>query len=106
MLNSSLTEIWWVFLQNFKLESVCRPMVNFDKTVFTGQQLNFYSDASTNEMLGFNAIFEDEWLYSRREPGYICRYKPSIEYLELYALTTAVLTWRNKLWNMKIYNIL
>ena len=39
------------------------------------------------------AVFKNRWIYARWDPMFIDREKPSIEFLELYALTAAVLVW-------------
>ena len=55
--------------------------------------MSSHSDASKNVSLGFGATFQDKWLFGQWEPGYIQQNNPSIEYLELYALIAAILTW-------------
>ena len=62
----------------------------------TPKQMNFYSDASKNEKLGFGAVFDKRWLFSQWEPRYIMGFDPSIEYLVLYAVIAALLTWGSK----------
>ena len=76
-------------------------MVDLNQTILT-TQLNSYSDASANENLGFGAIFNNQWIFGQWEPNYISMLKPSIEYLELYALCAAVLTWGWPLRNTRI----
>ena len=95
-------EIWRLFLTNHRDSALCRPMIDLEVT-FNAKQLDFYSDTSAAEILGFGAVFEDMWIFVQWEKGYI-RQKPtpSIEYLELYALTAAVLTWGNLLQNRRI----
>ena len=63
--------------------------------------LNFYSDVSAAEKLGFGAVFNNEWLCAQWEPNYM-KNKPSIEYLELLALTAALLTWGHELKNQRV----
>ena len=68
-------------------------MINLNGAEITSEQLMFYSNASANKVLGFGAVFYNtNWLFVQWEPNYIKKYKPNIEYLELYALTAAVLT--------------
>ena len=95
-------EVWQLFLLNFRNAAVCREMVDFDRKGFTGHELSFYLDASANPNLGFGAVHNDYWLYGQWELGYIRKYNPSIEYLELFALTAALLTWGDLLRNMQI----
>ena len=56
-------------------------------------ELNFFSDASANEALGFGAIFGNRWLFGKWEPDFVNEYKPSIEFLELFALCAGVFAW-------------
>ena len=85
-------EVWRLFLMHHNSVAVCRPMVDLNK-ISSVKQLCFYSDASACEVLGFGAIFNKKWIFGQWEPNFIKENKPSIEYLELFALTAAVLTW-------------
>ena len=89
-------KIWLCFLQEHK--SVCRPFVDFSKSIMA-KRLSFMTNMSRNAHLGFECVFGSSWAYSRWESGYIKRFKPSIEYLELYALVAGVLIWENRLSN-------
>ena len=84
--------VWKIFLENFTKAAVCRPMIDFDRNFCTATEIMFTSDASGNEKLGFGAVFQNNWLFGQWEPGYVEMYQPSIEYLELYALVTAMIT--------------
>ena len=96
-------EIWHLFLNNFRSSTVCRPMIDFNGAAETSEQLRFYSDASANPELGFGATFDNKyWLYGQWEKGYIHDMKPSIEYLELFTLTAAVLTWGPLIKNKRV----
>ena len=94
-------EIWRTFLSNYRSLAVCRPMVDLEVTIQVNQ-LNFYSDTSANEFLGFGAIFDRRWLFAQWESGYIKRYNPSIEYLELFGLTATLMTWGHLIQNQRI----
>ena len=50
------------------------------------------------------AVFEHRWIFGQWESNYIKQKpnSPSIEYLEHYALTAAVLTWQKLLINKRI----
>ena len=78
-------------------------MVDLSKTITTAE-LRFTSDASASVKLGFGAIFNNRWLWGQWEDGYIDedKHEPSIAYLELYALTAAVLTWGDLLKNCRV----
>ena len=94
-------ETWRFFLTNYRSSVLCRPMVDLGTTV-SAHTLNFWSDASASEKLGFGAVFEDSWLYSRWEDGYIRKFNPSIEYLELYAVIAAIYIWQDRLRNIRM----
>ena len=58
--------------------------------------------ASAAEKLGFGCVLGNSWTYAMWEAGYIRKFKPSIEYLELYALVAGVLTWEFELRNLRM----
>ena len=89
-------EIWRVFLNNYRELTLCRLMIDM-ATNNTSKVLNFYSDASTNPNFGFGAVFNQQWIVARWEEDYVKTFEPSIEYLELLALTAALLTWSQQL---------
>ena len=66
------------------------------------QVLKFTSDPSKNGDLGFGAWFEKHQTYAQWPKGFIAQHDPSIEYLELYALTIAVYTWSKQLSNRRV----
>ena len=70
-----------------------RPMIDVVSPMSDALVIPFYSDASAAVDLGFGCVYEDRWICSMWEEGFIQEYKPSIEYLELYALTAGILTW-------------
>ena len=95
-------KVWKIFLQQYTSTALCRPMVDLSlKETNSIKVLNFYSDVSAAEKLGFGAVFNNEWLCAQWEPNYM-KNKPSIEYLELLALTAALLTWGHELMNQRV----
>ena len=65
-----------------------------DLDMFTSsKQLLFYTGASAGKELGFGCIFGNHWTYGKWKKGFIEDDKPSIEFLELYALCAGILTW-------------
>ena len=94
-------EVWRYFLSGKLGNVVCRPMIDLTGHV-TAKQLNFYLDASANSLLGCGAVFDSDWLFVQWEPGFIEHKNPSIEYLELYGVCAAVLTWGHKLKNTRV----
>ena len=47
-------------------------------------------------------MYDKEWTYGQWPVGFIDLCKPSIEYVELYALTVAVAIWAHKLGNARV----
>lgn len=94
-------DVWKLFLQGDIYTFACRPMLNINN-LESATQLEFYSDASRNPDLGFGAVFRNKWIFGQWEPGFIEQQQPSISFLELYALTAGILTWSDKLLNMRI----
>ena len=86
-------EVWKLFLTHFREASVCRPMVDYDRSTINAKQLQFFTDASASSKLGVGAFFNGHWFYQQWENNYIKLFKPSIEYLELYGVVSAILTW-------------
>ena len=95
--------VWLAFLSNAQGPQLCRPFADYDLTVVP-TVLRFASDASLSAKLGFGATFEDQWLFGQWDPNFIKSCKPSIEFLELFALTIALTAWGNdpKLKNTRI----
>ena len=85
-------EIWRYFLMHHSESALCRPMIDLNKWT-SAVEINFYTDASAAQELGMGAIFDKHWFYTRWENNFISQENPSIEYLELLALTAALLTW-------------
>ena len=94
--------VWVDFLDNKDLELVVsRPML--DLRIFkTSEEISFYTDASAAKTLGFDCVLDKNWCYGTWEPNFIEFCKPSIEFLELYALVVGLLTWEKKLANCRI----
>ena len=63
-------------------------------------EIDMYSDASGK--IGMGAICGNEWMYVLWDSKFIAKFKPSIEYLELYAVTAAVLQWIHFFKNKRI----
>ena len=80
--------IWKKFLTN----PVCfaRPFV--DPLPLKADEIDMYSDSSRNFELGFGAFCRPKWVCAQWDT-FCAEVKPSIEYLELFALTVGVLNW-------------
>ena len=98
-------EVWRIFLAHHRDESVCRPMVDLESTV-SATTLQFYKDVSANQKLGFGGIFNKRWLFGKWEVDFIKVNKPSIEYLELYAVIAAIITWGQLLQDQRDHHFL
>ena len=69
---------------------------------WNAKQLDMFSDASGNYALGFGAYCGCEWTYGQWDQEFCNLYKPSIEYLELFAVLVGVLNWIKLFANRRI----
>ena len=91
--------MWLQFLGH---QSVfCRQFTDFSLATPT-TVLNFYTDASGNFELGCGGICDDEWFMQPWDTWFMRSTKPSIEYMELFAVTAGILLWIGKFRNQKI----
>ena len=67
-----------------------------------GDFLDWHTDAAKGKKLGFGGTFGAHWFFGQWEDQYIQTYDPSIEYLELYAVTISVLLWAGHIKNRRI----
>ena len=84
-------KVWLDFLKKGNL-SVCRPFVDLESIQFV-EHIGFATDAAKGEKLGYGGIIGKKWLFAQWEPNYIKKYNPSIAYLELLGLVSAVFAW-------------
>ena len=90
--------VWRKFLVS--PDNFYRP---FMETVsLNDEQIDMYSDASGNFKLGFGAYCGPEWSYGRWPKDFCLQAKPSIEYLELFAVLVGVLNWIQLFRNRRI----
>ena len=92
--------VWKIFLNN--VNAVCRPMIDLQSSEETSHTLNFYTDASLNSRLGFGCYFFPAWTFCNWEPGWIHQARPSVAFVELYALCVGIFAWESRLQNMRI----
>ena len=93
--------VWLNFLENASSTVMARKFT--DKHCFRDAQvLDFYSDASLAETKGFGCVFGPKYTWGQWDASFIRDEKPSIEYLELYALTIGLMVWGDKLRNQNI----
>ena len=91
--------MWCEFLMH--PSAYYRSFMDMKNFILASEQ-DFYSDASKNPKLGFGAKCDRDWLFHAWDENWIKINNPSIGYLELYALTAAVLTWLHKFSNKRI----
>ena len=91
---------WLQFLEH--VSSVSRPFIDFTKNLFTACDLGFFTDASLDPLLGFGCVFDSHWTFGKWELGFIEDNKPSICYLELFALCAGIFTWQEELRDVRI----
>ena len=82
--------MWIQFLKSAETSSIARPYWDIETPLSTATRINFTSDASASEILGFGSFYDGRWLYSRWEKGFISKVKPSIGFLKLYALCMGI----------------
>ena len=73
-----------------------------DAIELTSDLVDMYSDASGNPLLGFGAFCGPEWTFGQWNKEFIIEQKPSIEFLELFAVTVGVINWIRLFKNRKI----
>ena len=88
-------EVWEYFLTNATLTELCRPFVDLDQSVHS-VKLHFATDATLNPDLGMGGIFAERWFAQKWNKQFILENNPSICYLELFALVTAILLWGDR----------
>ena len=90
-------DIWTYFLAHPDVYS--RPFLDFQES--NAVDIDMYTDASRNFLLGCGGFCGTSWFWQRWDI-FTAKVKPSIEYLELYAVTVAVMLWISKFRNMRV----
>ena len=80
-------ELWLTFLRYPSIYA--RSFLDLSKSV-SSFDVDFFTDASANPKLGCGGICGKNWFIMQWDEKFIKKYEPSINYLELYALTVAV----------------
>ena len=91
--------LWLQFLNHPSVYN--RKFIDLDENS-THKEVTFYTDASANKDLGCGGYSDNDWFIMQWNDEFIDKFNPSINYLELYAVTIAVLNWINKYENKKI----
>ena len=89
-------KVWLSFLEGEYRDTSLRPMVDLFGVPTTSTQIQFYSNASASKNLGFGALLNTRWIQGFLGCEFIQQKQPSIEYLELYALVTGIITWQQQ----------
>ena len=90
--------VWLCFLN--QPDVFCRPFIDFG--MITPYTTDFHTDASGNIDLGAGGHCGAEWFVLSWDPYYFAEHHPSIDYLELYALTVGVKLWLKNFRNRSI----
>ena len=93
--------VWVQFLSKGN-KGIYRPFMD-KESILDAEDLQFFTDSSASEKLGFGGTFKQYyWFFGQWEKGYIKKFRPSIEYLELYAVCIGVFAWSQDLANKVI----
>ena len=92
---------WLQFLEQDSEANIYRPMIDFSDGQ-TAEIIQFYTDVSASkEKGGYGCVFNKHWAYGRWEKEFLENCKPSIEYLELAALSYGLFMWSTELSNRR-----
>ena len=94
--------VWLEFLDKSMVTAVSRPFIDMNVKVIA-KDVGFTSDASAGRTKGFGTVFGKSFCFSGWERGFIERFNPNIEFLELYALCMGVFVWIERLQNSRIW---
>ena len=92
-------ELWLTFLNNSGIYA--RSFADFTNAI-PATELDLFTDASANKNYGCGGVFQTEWYIIQWDPAFIVKNQPSINYLELYAVAVAVVSWAHHFKNQKI----
>ena len=68
----------------------------------TTSTIDWYTDASANPLLGAGGYSGEDWFILQWEEDFIMDQRPSINYLELYAVAVSIYSWIYKYSNQKV----
>ena len=91
--------VWSQFLAHPTV--FCRPFSDFSVDC-NATDINLYTDSSRNFLLGCGGVCHQQWFFTGWDVQFMKAAQPSIEYLELYAVTVGVLLWIKRFKNRKI----
>ena len=91
--------VWQLFLENAGITTLCRPFVDRDMFI-TSTEISFYTDALGK--IGYGGFFDGQWIFGVWNKRFLDVAKPSIGFLEIFALVAGVLTWGDLLVNTRV----
>ena len=98
--NNEMTEDLWIWMAFLKDPIIyCRPFIDFTR-ILTAEELDWVTDASG--AIGFGCICGVNWFRGDWTASFLKKYKPSIEFLELFAVAVSVTLWARFYENRRI----
>ena len=96
-------KVWLHFLQNqYQMTTFCRAFTDLDAVIMVSK-IGFYTESFANRKLGFGGICSKlDWFFGQWEPNYIQSLRPSIEYLELYAVAVRLFLYGERFSNQTL----
>ena len=88
---------WLIFLKH--PQAFCRPFIDFSADLIADRS-NMYTDASG--AIGLGGICQKSWMHQVWSKKFLAVCKPSIEYLELFAVVAGVLAWIHRFRNRRV----
>ena len=86
-------QVWLDCLTHQEVCGICRPWVDWENDK-VAQIINFYTDASGGiDNGGLGCVYKTHWAVEAWGKRFMLEKKPSIEYLELFALAAGLLMW-------------
>ena len=92
-------EMWLRFIEHPSIFS--RPFLDYSEKLMA-EEILFYTDASKHGLRGFGGFCNKSWMSASWGNNFIRICNPSIEFLELYALTAGILAWIHRFKNHRV----
>ena len=95
--------MWLNFLLKLdrEVKGLSCPFTDMGKMV-NAKILHLFTDVAKGETLGMGGVFQHRWFFAQWEHNYIKDCDPSMEYLELLGLCTAIFCWGELLRNQRV----
>ena len=91
--------MWSIFLKHPTV--FARPFFEFDKEIYS-TDINLYTDSAKRAGLGCGGYHYESWFIAQWEDEFLEVANPSINYLELFAVTVAVVLWIHEYKNKQV----